>query len=886
MIPVDIRLYTWIDVEDVLIHLQHQGGWPQGVVWARAYWDALTVGVHPGTGAHVLDWLRTTFAPRFSAESDTPAILLESTSDQPRRLSVTVEATEEEPAPRSFMPSLRRPGLLWSSPSLAPAPSLFSDDLPPVVAFHSFKGGVGRTLHAVAFAKVLASDRGPVLLVDGDLEAPGISWLLRDRFPHPSIALADVLALAHGDTTPGAMSTVQLAADRIQQMLHDNVFVLPAFRSLEQFTALEIHPEHLIQGADDPFLLTRLLADIGKAIGAPTVLVDLRAGLSELATGLLLDPRVYRVFVTTLSGQSVDGTCKMLELVGTLAPSRREEDPLPAFIMAQVPEDLRGGELVSDTERRLLEAAHSFIADDDIEPRRVITSFESNLLALPRSWEEVMTRLQRTSLMPAMQTLADWLPTGPTLQEERQAVTPPLPEQRGALRDVAEHLEYAEMGTEDDFLVTAALRRLASDHRAQVPIVVVIGAKGAGKTYTFLQVLQRQTWQGFVQATGVRGAHLEAVLCPLLASMNLHESAQALVQHTQQTAAMLGGFATPRPLSALRDAIRDGLQMPLHQGQWRERWLDIIAWSAGYLPGQAGVGADFITALRHASRRLVMVVDGLEDVFQAFATVDAEQIALRALLQDVPDWLRQQPGLPLGLLVFVRRDIVVAAVRQNAAQLTARYEPYVLQWDRDEVLRLVAWVVLKAQVNLQTGLAVETLRDKEEHELIEALVPLWGRKLGSDRSREGRSAEWVIAALSDLKGQIQARDLIRFMRLAAEESQKDSHWMDRLLAPAAIRSVLPECSRKKIEEIEMENMELKAIFSKLRALPRETRQIPFTRADVSLQSEEIATLEANGVVLQEDNEYYLPEIFRLGLNFERAAGARPRILALARRAAR
>ena len=46
-------------------------------------------------------------------------------------------------------------------------------------------------------------------------------------------------------------------------------------------------------------------------------------------------------------------------------------------------------------------------------------------------------------------------------------------------------------------------------------------------------------------------------------------------------------------------------------------------------------------------------------------------------------------------------------------------------------------------------------------------------------SREGRSAEWVIAALSDLKGQIQARDLVRLLSLAANNSMNDKRWNDR-----------------------------------------------------------------------------------------------------------
>ena len=51
----------------------------------------------------------------------------------------------------------------------------------------------------------------------------------------------------------------------------------------------------------------------------------------------------------------------------------------------------------------------------------------------------------------------------------------------------------------------------------------------------------------------------------------------------------------------------------------------------------------------------------------------------------------------------------------------------------------------------------------EEEELKERLFPLWGRKLGYDESREARSADWVLNALSDYNNQIQARDK-RFRR--------------------------------------------------------------------------------------------------------------------------
>lgn len=197
--------------------------------------------------------------------------------------------------------------------------------------------------------------------------------------------------------------------------------------------------------------------------------------------------------------------------------------------------------------------------------------------------------------------------------------------------------------------------------------------------------------------------------------------------------------------------------------------------------------------LDNAGKRLVIVVDGLEDLFQDLSGDKAHQTALRALLQEVPEWLGQQPRRPMGILIFVRRDMVLAAVHQNAAQLMARYETYALKWNREEALRLVAWVTMKAEI--LSDLKVERLQNMEEQDLVQELIPLWGRKLGSDRSREARSADWVIAALSDFRGQIQARDLVRLLHLAAKKSVIDPYWKDRVLVPGAIKNALPECSR-------------------------------------------------------------------------------------------
>lgn len=885
MIPSDIRLYTWVDVEEVLLRLQAKDSWPEWLVWVRAYWDGLTMGIHPETQAQAKEWLSETYDPRFRISSDAEVagcIVLESLPGNERTLAVLFEETQDSPPAPRREPSLARPGILVSPQQNPELPPSFPSDLPPIIAFHSFKGGVGRTTHTIALAQALSEANQRVLLVDGDLEAPGISWLLEQRLPTLPVSFADLLALTHSDSSAHGTNAVQLVADRLQSALVDSIYFLPSFRSVKGLHSLEIRPEHIIQGSEDPFLITQILAELGKALAVDAVLIDLRAGLSELSAGLLLDPRVYRVFVTTASGQSVAGTAQLLELLAARAISTRENDPLPALIVSQVPEDGLHDDLVQEADLKLLQAVDSFVNEEQgVLPPKRKTPFINSLLVIPLNWDEVVSRLQRSGIVDAIRPLLEWLPTQQSEYSDIEETSPSLQRQRESLRDFAKKLIYAESAESEDFLATIPLRRLASDYHRVLPITVIVGAKGSGKTYTFLQIIRRETWQAFVEAASDTQSETSAAICPVLASKNLNTSTQQLLQQVRVKASQTLGFSQPQDESIIRDHIREGYQQTLHEGQWRERWLDVIAWGVGFKPQESGAGRGLATHLAESGQQLVAVIDGLEDLFQDFTNDKAQQTALRALLQEVPEWLAQQPGRPLGIITFIRRDMVLAAISQNSAQMMARYDPYALKWSNEEALRLVAWVADRARI--LPNLDIDKLQNSNEDDLIQALIPLWGKKLGGERSKDAWSARYVIAALSDFRGQIQARDLVRLLHLAAKESVNDTRWRDRILAPTAIRGALPESSKEKVDEIQVENTALKSIFTKLQGLDSESKKIPFNRDDIDLSLDEMKILEDNGVVIREKDEYYMPEIFRFGLDFTMKVGARPKVLSLARR---
>ncbi|MGO4748043.1 hypothetical protein AB4212_05275 [Streptomyces sp. 2MCAF27] len=302
---------------------------------------------------------------------------------------------------------------------------------------------------------------------------------------------------------------------------------------------------------------------------------------------------------------------------------------------------------------------------------------------------------------------------------------------------------------------------------------------------------------------------------------------------------------------------------------WRLRWLECLAWSAG--AGREVPADEFLVERTlDASGALLFVIDGLEDWLESLEA-ESRRIALRTLLIEVPAWLRRLRNRSLGLVVFVRQDLVRAAIRQNLGQFLDRYAPYELRWDIEDALRLSLWVATNAEAVATPELPIA---DMVYDEIVQALLPLWGAKLGTDNSREAWTERWVPAALADFNEQIQARDVVRFLCEAAGASVGDERWPDRTLTPAAMRRALGACSRAKVEEINQENPRLGKLLRRMSAFS-DSVKMPFEAADLELTADDVEALEQWGALARDaDGRYRMPEIYRHALGFRTQGRAR------------
>ena len=694
---------------------------------------------------------------------------------------------------------------------------------------------------------------------------------------------------------------------------NNNLFILPAFRGLTtgSLPILEIKPEHVFKFSPNPFILTDFLEQLAIKLQVDYIIIDLRAGVSELSTGWFLDPRINKVFVTTLSSQSILGTSMMFNVLSKFEKENQINDTNPPFlIISQVPKDTLkamesnwSGTYVEGVLGELRnQFGKSFINLDDYSKNPDYTSFtpeeilgremepltlfsveNDNLKSLPDTWAEVSKLIKLNNLPKQTLKLSSFLPA---IESTQSTIKDDFSKSRELLKKMAHDLVFAEQTNDGGFLVTESIEKFIDNFKAQVPVAVIVGAKGSGKTFLFKQICNAKKWGKFceIALSPIQQAN-DAHILPVIIPQNM--SMDSFVTIGDEIKQITNAKITRNIwIEYIKKDIESSLKNDLTITQWREKWINYIAWAAGLNVNEEDAGKNFLELLKTTNKKIVAVVDGLEDLFKQFDSEQHQQNALSALLQDVPNWLDSQPEKFLGVIVFVRKDIVTAAIPQNSGQFFSKYSNYELKWNADEALRLVHWIINKYQIlgYLTFEGWERNLKEKTKNELIESLYKLWGMRMAKNGSKEAQTHLWVLGSLANLKKEVQSRDIIRFLEFAANnsitpDSKLNELYKDRILYPSAIREAINEVGKEKIDEVKKENLPLKKVLELLEQKEPKMK-FPCKPGDIdrSLDKSQIKILEDNGVLILYDGEYYMAEIYRKGMGFEYSRRGRPKLL--------
>ncbi len=898
------RLLTWLDVERLL--KQRTALWsqlPAGVLGVDCFADGMEIR-YASKASCVEDWLKQVFGHSYDPDHQAIRLRIAGTN-------YPIELTQDtgEPAP-----AVERAYPLWRDVTYLPAEELEqpTDGVahpqanqqgtcpptwttgPDLVSFHSFKGGVGRTTalmtYVAACMRELSDSPKKILVVDADLEAPGVSFWL-DEVNRPTVSFVQLLEALHYPPA-GAEATLSFFAEELRKTSLNvsgtlrELFILPAALDLAEIQDMPVVPEHLARNPSDPWQLSDHLHALGRCLGVDAVFIDLRAGLSELASPILFDPRVDHFFISTVATQSVQGMAEVLRRLHAFnrrLPAARHGNARPTVVLSLVTKELRE----SIHYERAIEALGGAYPSDDALTSGVQwleAEFLSTLMSISSVRDALDVLPQSSRLFASATEWAKALYATPQKHED-DVESPALSSrqtQADSLKTVCEVAEYADSSSSDSsILATEPLLNLGKHHSKELPNLLMIGSKGAGKTFTYRQLVRIQSWRSFLGKLGFNAANIvDAEIFPILWSGNIEDKPDGEIKAAQVRALelMQGNNQVLLRGTELSRLIKDGLDTKMTS--WENFWDGLMARQMGVATGRLN---DLNQALASQSRRIIFVFDGIEDAFEDAAEENAID-AIQALLR-LPNRVSELDNRHIGAIIFVRADYVQATVRQNLGQLLQRFQSFRLQWSPESFLRLAFMLSCQANIHADDPKSAETLRIER---LKEKLETLWGKKLGNEKSKEAHSARWVYAALCDLKGNVQARDLVRFLRVAAdlESVRPGSTWPDRILSPESMRRAIPQCSEQKVYEAKQEVAPLRKWITRMEENHVHDLRVPFSLQAAQLDAGLLTALQEIGVIYEDldgnlgDERLFVPEIYRYGLGFESSAAGRPRTQAL------
>ena len=192
-----------------------------------------------------------------------------------------------------------------------------------IVAFYSYKGGVGRSL-SLANAAISLSQRGRrVVCVDFDLEAGGLHTIFGSTPKGIRFTLLDVLAPV--GAVPVERAIVDLSSAVNNLGTGGGLWLLPSIPEISKIDRVMADQREL------SVVLSRVIEQIEEILRPHVILVDSRSGFAELAATSI---RVAQNLVCVMrpNRQNADGIRLLLRILAT-----RGGTPKPFLALSQVP---------------------------------------------------------------------------------------------------------------------------------------------------------------------------------------------------------------------------------------------------------------------------------------------------------------------------------------------------------------------------------------------------------------------------------------------------------------------------------------------------------------------------------------------------------------------
>lgn len=722
---------------------------------------------------------------------------------------------------------------LWSDILMAPEPDEpaeideYSPKRPFVVTFYSFKGGVGRSTALGLVAGILATRNRRVVVVDFDLEAPGISIMFQADLENTSgeqYGVLDYLYQRH--LTPE--KNIPNIGDCIRQInlpTRGELFLVPVGEYDENYIhrLADLNMRSFYRSGHNA--VEQLMEDIKAQLDPDVILIDARPGFNDVGAIALFDLADTAIICFSPTGQNFEG----LRWVVQAARKQQEYQGKPdvRFLLTPVPA------VAAEQHQIWINKVESWIEDNWGLPNEMnigqlyhevlynpnITTLSSLVNDVPKSLLDVYVPLADT----IDASLPDFKPN---------IATKTIDNRRTLLNELLFQAATAQELEPDN--IPNIFQRTEDFPKLLINRTWLIrGAKGTGKSLLFRLFVEqpdaaKELAQSDINLSNVNfipGHGQPRVSGTILESGDLASYEQQVGENGWQFFWLNYGLLQlchAKPELHLLPGLDE--KLVALSTQENSSHADIVSWlvERSQSPQARPQAADELRAIDRWLQQNNQVVWLLYDELDAgFGSGQEDYERRRRSLEALLAWWLES-GTSLKHIVpkiFLREDIWNQLNFTNTGHYSGR--SLQLRWEEADLWRLVLRQALKSSEFLRKsleqklGVTVERLNVIGLEQLRQSLYPLWGERMG--RTKKAYTYNWVRNRIADGQNNCFPRSLILLLEEAVKlEKEFSTEYSSEItLRPKALIDAFPHVSQQRVAEVRNEYPELEKFLERL-----------------------------------------------------------------------
>ena len=774
-----------------------------------------------------------------------------------------------------------------------------------LISFYSFKGGVGRTTTMVMAAIELAKRGKQVVMVDFDLEAPGISSL----FPEESMSKYGVLDFFLENAVTSDDINIDEYVYTVSDYCHVNqaggeLYVVPAYgqvckddeelyrKNLMRFN-LDI-PEYL----EEKTPIDELLMKIDGFLHPDYIFIDTRSGLHQIGGITLARYSDMSVLFFFGSKQNVDG-------MGMVIPALKKCGTPFTLVNCKIP----ANEDVALIEKKIyLEGAYNALAmcddqyrdgliliDDETAEHYPVDISYSETLEVINNIEQLMKGYneQKANYKELMDIIQDIkLDTSDDSHSTDKAF-----DQKEILETFADIMNGLETAAaEDEFSTEASLKENFYPLKGYTFIFdtrkfLVLGQKGIGKTALFSALKNNEYAKSLAKYLKVDSAQYEYTEWIVGTSQDTNWASEfSCLQNDEQVKAFL--YYKTIEIMASNDTALKSIVENSNVGELFQSEPDLEMYRK--LNSDSVFHFDKLLHkineyLKEEKRIITIIYDALDRVVET-----KDRAKFSSALIDM--WYRNENGMQnVRSKIFLRKDIYDREV-DVADKVKLKNYSVTLSWEYDQLFAMV-WkraICKSAEVKrfyenatnqLITEIAgmsyIPIIDEQGNRDLLAALI---GNKMGSEK--KALTYNWFKNRLSDTQGTIVPRSMLDiFAKAAARELElRNGNFVSakNVIRPRCFEESLEAVSYKRVIDLKEEFREYSNFLDRLKTtiqrspVDEEMLSRALEESELDNPKEEIKNLINIGILrkyqrrLSDPVRYHFPDIYLKGLGLQRA----------------